>query len=127
MKTHTLIFTLLGIAILLSCQSKQALNNNFLKGKWKTSTAHYDTDSVLIFKKHLRMDFMDALHVEFTKDSLYMDAAPPQYYQLATKDSSLTTYNKEASEVIMLHILNNNEFETTDNMGLTLRFKRIKK
>ncbi|WP_271766718.1 hypothetical protein [Aquimarina algiphila] len=115
-------YTLLAI-LLLSCQSKTKIDHRFLIGKWQASDiTGIDRDT--LFGESLLMNPDDQIVIEFTKDTMYMDSTEASHYQFIVKDSSLTLYQKEAAETIMLHVLNQDEFETKDNMGLIMVFKR---
>ena len=121
MKTLKIIVSL-SILLLFSCQSKQKIDTDFLIGKWQTSNSNYTT----LFGKPFSSNATNTTTLEFIKERLHIDDVDTGNYKFIVKDSSVVLHYKKEVEVISLHILNENEFETSDNMGLTLQFKRIK-
>lgn len=109
------------VLLLLNCQSKQKINTNFLIGQWQTLNSNYDT----LFGKYFSTNSKASTVLKFTNDELFINDKNISKYNFTLKDSSVVLHYKKEVEVISIRIFNKNEFETTDNMGLKLQFKRI--
>lgn len=125
MKVYSAIANILLTVVLVGCQSIDQITDNFLIGKWEASDIS-GADSVEVFGEILNMDIKDVPNLEFSIDEMNMDEVETRHYQFLAEDSTLTIYDRSGVEIIKLYILNENEFETKDNMGLVLKFQRIK-
>lgn len=127
MKGFRPIMNIVLVVILLGCQSKDQISDDFLVGRWYTSDI--SSSKKLFFDTEKLAESNNLENFEFTADKiLYMyrenKIIDSCSYQFSIDDSTLTMNDNGKIETSSLNIISQDEFELEDNMGLILKLKR---
>lgn len=124
MKTIKIVFFISLASVLLACStSGNKITDDFLVGTWRASGVS-TTDSVYLFDKPFSPALEEISVITFTPDLVDLGDGELIAYQFSASDSMLIMNNE--AETIRLMINTEDEFSTRDNMGLILKFKRIR-